>query len=110
MPFGGAFLASIGSECICINPAWRTGTATVTRRTIGEQSTAPESIAHQIRVHIAVDEVARGSDLRSGHSISEVTARVRRRCVELQTLGGEVRQVSHKPLWVFPECAASIGV
>ncbi len=57
-----------------------------------------------------MDEVARGSDLRSGHSISEVTARVRRRCIELQTLGGEVRQVSHKPLWVFPECAASIGV
>jgi hypothetical protein len=50
-----------------------------------------------------VNEVAWGCDLRSCHSIGEIAARVWRRCVELQTLGGEVRQISHRPLWIFPE-------
>ena len=58
--------------------------AAVAIRTIGEHARAPEAGLDEFGIDVGVDQVARRGDLRARDPPFQVTARIGRRCIELQ--------------------------
>ena len=59
----GPALASVGCKLRCQNSQRHTGAAAITVGSVGEHTTAPETLAHQIRVGGVVDQVTWGCHL-----------------------------------------------
>src|SRR5690606_19553659 len=71
------------------------GLAAVAVGPVGEHAAAPEAQSNQLGISIAVNQVAGGGHLRTGGPPGDVTARIRRRGVELKRLEWKVLEVRH---------------
>ena len=76
-------MTSTGLVQVALDAKGKTGLTTITVGPVGEQARAPKALADQIGVHIAVDQVSGGGDLRPGVAFGQVTARVRCRGIVL---------------------------
>src|SRR5205085_10849281 len=91
----GATLAAVRLELPCQHTKRNARAAAIAIGPVREHSTAPESAGHEIRIRVVVDEMAGRRDLGAGLRARQVTARVRRRRIELQGLERKVLEVRH---------------
>lgn len=65
-------------------------------RTVGKSAAAAKAEAHQLAVDAGVDQVTGGRYLRPRGAVGQVTARIRRRRVELQRCQRKVVELAHR--------------
>src|SRR5450432_539402 len=85
-----ALLAATGYKRVDRDSHGHAFPAMIAIRPIGKGPAAAEAQPHQLPIHPAVDQMARGGNLRARQPVGQVAAGIRRRCVKLQ---GSQRQV-----------------
>jgi len=71
----------------------QTGLAAVAVGAVGEHAAAAKALIDQFGIHLIVDQVTGRGHLRACLALRQIAAFVRRRCIKLQGLQGQVVQV-----------------
>lgn len=100
-------LAAIGLKGLHQNPKGLAFSASVAVRSVGEHAAAPETGRYQIGVDAGLNQMTGRCNLRACLSLGQIAARIGRRCIELQSLQGQVIELGHGS---SPEAADTIPV
>src|SRR4051794_13177594 len=79
-----ALLTAVWREFVCVHAHRRASLTTVTIWPISKDAAAAKTVLHQAGIDISIDQVRGRRHLRTGLPVFQITARVRRSCVELQ--------------------------
>ena len=95
VPHGRSSLATVCLELVDQHAQRCAGLAAIAVRPVGKHAAAPKPLGDQLRIDVALNEMAGRGDLRPGLPVRQVAAGVRSCRIELQSVQRKVIELRH---------------